>query len=85
MIESVSQIDEKSDLAAAFDCAQGARLEIDNKIAERRFQAASPTARDIRRCSNYRRSKRSARASLRSVVSNPSVKRLYTRANVCRA
>jgi hypothetical protein len=51
MIESVSQIDDKSDLAAAFQCAQGARLEIDNKIAERRFQAASPTARDIRRCS----------------------------------
>jgi hypothetical protein len=51
----------------------------------RRFLAASPTGRAIRRCSNYRSSKRRARASLRSVVSNPSVKRLYTRANVCRA
>ena len=51
----------------------------------RRFLAASPTGWAIRRCSNYRSSTRSARASLRSVVSNPSVKRLYTRANVRRA
>jgi hypothetical protein len=38
MIESVSQIDGKSDLDAAFDCAQDARLEIDNKIAERHMR-----------------------------------------------
>jgi hypothetical protein len=34
MIESISQIDEESNLAAVFDFAQDARLEIDNKIAE---------------------------------------------------
>jgi hypothetical protein len=33
----------------------------------------------------YRKSSRSARASLRSAVSNPSVKRSYTRASICRA
>jgi hypothetical protein len=35
MIGSVSQVDEESNLAAVFDCAQDARLEIDNTIAER--------------------------------------------------
>jgi transposase len=35
MIESVSQVDEESNLTAVFNCAQDALLEIDNKIAER--------------------------------------------------
>jgi transposase len=34
MIESVSQVDQESNLAAVFDCAKDARFEIDNKIAE---------------------------------------------------